>query len=83
MSYRGAPAEEPLTIDADCIAAYLHRMRRPGMAEFVRHLGSAVAEANRRADGYFQRANALAKRLEALEPQDKPHDPRPPAEASD
>lgn len=75
--------DEPLTIDADCVASYLERMRRPRMAEFVRHLGEGVAAANRRADSYFQQANALAKRLEALEPRDKPHDPTPPAEASD
>ena len=80
--YRGTPSDEPLTIDADCIAAYLERMRRPNMADFVRHLGRRVQESN-------QREDMLAARIDALESTYEPrtteriHDPRPPAEASD
>lgn len=83
MRYRGTPSDEPLTIDADCIAAYLHRMRRPGMAEFVRHLGKRVQEANQREARLIASITELQAKYEPPAPREKIHDPRPPAEASD
>lgn len=83
MRYRRAPTDQPLTLDADVIAAYLERMNQPDMASFVRHLDNGVAAANRRAQGHFEHCNVLAARLEKYEPKERLHDPRPPAEASD
>lgn len=75
--------DEPLTIDADCIADYLERMRRPGMAEFVRHLGSRVREANHREARLAARITELQEKYEPPPAREKIHDPTPPPEASD
>ena len=83
MRYRGAPTDQPLTLDADVIAAYLERMNQPDMASFVRHLSDGVAAANRRAQGHFEHCNVLAARLEKYEPKERLHDPHPKAESSD
>jgi PAS domain-containing protein len=79
----GAPSDQPLTLDAGVIAAYLERMNQPDMASFVRHLSDGVAAANRRAQGHFEHCNVLAARLEKYEPKERLHDPHPPAESSD
>lgn len=72
-----------IPIGGDIIALHLERTGFLNMASWVRHIDQEVAAANKRAHGYLQHANQLAARLEQYERKDKPHDPRPPAEASD
>lgn len=78
-------SDEPLSIDHDVVADYLDRMRKPGMAEFVRHLGGCVQEANRREMRVRELYNALAARLEQYEPSEPRSvvNHQPPPEASD
>lgn len=78
-----AQPDDPLTLSADVIVAYLRRMGKLEMADFVRHLANGVAAANRRAQGHFEHCNMLAARLEKYEPKERPHDPHPKPESSD
>lgn len=77
------PPDEPLTIDADVISAYLERMNKPSMARFVRHLGRADQEENLRERLLRDRVRELEAKYEPPAPREKPHDPTPPPEASD
>lgn len=74
--------DEPLTIDADCIAAYLHRMRRPRMADFVRHLGLKAQRDNKKEMSLLARINELEAKYEPRV-RERIHDATPPAESSD
>lgn len=71
------------TIGGDIVASHLDHTGYRNMAAFVRQLDRSVSAANKRADEFLEQANVLAARLKALQPEEKGHDPRPPAEASD
>lgn len=88
MRYRRPPAavedREPLTINAEVCARTLDGHGYPRMASFVRNLGDGVQRANQDAMYYRRFCGELSKQLAELKPpQERPHDPRPPAEASD
>ena len=75
---------EPLTIDADVCARTLENLGYPRMASFITHLGGCVQRANQQAMEDHKACIELERRIaELLPPKEKPHDPRPPAEASD
>lgn len=80
---RSSEPDEPLTIDADVISAYLERMGKPSMARFVRHLGRADQEENLRERQLRDRVRELEAKYEPPAPREKPFDPTPPPEASD
>lgn len=71
------------TIGGDIVADHLEHTGYVNMAEFVRRLDKSVARANLRADAAQERALVLARLLDQMKPKEKPHDPRPPAEATD
>lgn len=73
---------EPLTIDAEVIADYLDSQRRHGMASFVRHLGREDTNVNKRQMDLLARIHELESKYEPRTAE-TPHDPRPPANASD
>lgn len=73
---------EPCTIDAEVIADYLDSQRRHGMASFVRALGREDTRVARRQMDLLARIHALEAKYEPRTAE-KPHDPRPPANASD
>ncbi len=73
---------EPLTIDAEVIATFLDSQRRHGMASFVRALGREDTRVARRQMDLLKRIHELEAQYEPRAAE-KPHDPRPPAEASD
>lgn len=75
-------ADEPLTIDADVIAAYLNRCNKPSMASFVLHLGRRLQDANKREMELFNRVVALQAKYEPSQPRVEPNY-MPPPEASD
>ena len=60
--------DEPLTIDAEVVAAYLERMARPSMAAFVRALDGRTRDAYLREEALKDKVSALAKRLHRYEP---------------
>lgn len=60
--------DEPLTIDAETVAAYLERMARPNMAAFVRALDGCTRHAYLREEALKDKVTALAKRLHQYEP---------------
>lgn len=74
-----------LTIDGDTVSAHLERTGWINFAAFVRRLNGGVAAANRECMELQQECRRLRERLEKYEPKaaERPHDPRPPAEASD
>ena len=59
---------EPLTIDAEVVAAYLERLAKPNMASFVRHLDGRTRDAYRREEALKDKIAALAARLHKYEP---------------
>lgn len=61
-------ADEPLTIDASVVAAYLERQRCPNMAEFVRYLDGRTRDAYLREQDLKDKVAALAARLHQHEP---------------
>lgn len=75
--------QDMANIDGEVIATHLARTGYRNMAEHVRRLAERDAAAYLRYESLRKHCDMLAIRLEAYEPKDKPHDPRPPAEASD
>lgn len=77
--------DEPLTIDADCVAEWLRDRGKDRMASFVQALGHSCQMANQRERHAYEQAEELRKRLEVYEPQQRhqQRDPTPPPEASD
>ena len=79
------PDLEPCTIDADVVATFLERNRRPRMAEYVRDLAKPVARAAEMYELMRRQCEDLAKRLATYEtPQTyEPCTGVPPPESSD
>lgn len=77
--------DEPLTIDADVIAAYLKRMQKPRMAAFVRHMERRDRDAWQREQDAQERYAWLYRRLCKYEPEQPRTEVnhQPPQEASD
>ena len=80
---RQQPPDEPLTIDADVISAYLERMNKPSMASFVRHLSNCDQQTNLKEMRLRDRIRELEAKYEPPADREKPFDPTPPPEASD
>jgi len=59
---------EPLSFDADVVAAFLERQQRPQMAQFVRNLNGRAKESYMREQHLKDKVDALAKRLHKYEP---------------
>lgn len=62
------PREEPISIDATVVAAFLEGQRCPRMASFVRMLGQIARDASAREDELKRKCNELVSRLHEYEP---------------
>lgn len=74
-----------LTISGDAIAAHLERTGYVNFAAHVRYIDGRLTDANRQRSQMVADYNRLLERLDKYEPRnrDRPHDPTPPANASD
>ena len=86
-STKRLPPPPPQTVDdtfgcTDDIVAELRRLRRPKMASWVEKQGHENAASWRTGSKLMKEIHELRVLL-GLNKREKPHDPRPPAEASD
>jgi hypothetical protein len=86
MSKRLPPLPPPTVDDTFCctddIVSELKRLHRPQMAAWVKRQGEDNAANCREKRQLMAEIHELRERL-GLNVREKPHDPRPPAEASD
>ena len=85
MRRRADPNPEPCSIGCDTIVNYLEQMGRPNMAEFARRFERMAEQHARERTAWMHREQELCEMLSQYQRREshEPHNPRPPAEASD